>query len=155
MYSSSPTALPESSLNLGILNDQDDLVRMTWAVRSSVASLKGLMKDKLENLTELLGGEITFNGDYPAWPFNPNGKICGMCKDIYEKQTGRSASIETMHAGLECGLLSEKMPGLDIVSMGPDLFDIHTSKERMKIDSVERIWHLVVEELKELAINPD
>ena len=147
--------MPESSLNLGILDDQDDMVRMTWAVRSSVASLKGLMKDKLENLTELLGGEITFNGDYPAWPFNPNGKICGMCKDIYEKQTGRSASIETMHAGLECGLLSEKMPGLDIVSMGPDLFDIHTSKERMKIDSVERIWHLVVEVLKELAGNPD
>ncbi len=147
--------MPESSLNLGILDDSDGFVRMTWAVRSSVASLKGLMKDKLENLTQLLGGEISFNGDYPAWPFNPNGKICGMCKEIYERQTGRSSSIETMHAGLECGLLSEKMPGLDIVSMGPDLFDIHTSKEKMKIDSVERIWNLVKEVLKELAVNPD
>lgn len=147
--------MPESSLNLGVLNDDGEYVRMTWAIRSSVASLKGLMKDKLENLTQLLGGEISFNGDYPAWPFNPNGKICGLCKEIYEKQTGRSSVIETMHAGLECGLLSEKMPGLDIVSMGPDLFDIHTSKERMKIDSVERIWQLVREVLKHLAENTD
>ncbi len=143
--------LPESSLNIGILDMTKDQICMTWALRSSVQSLKVLMQDKLENLTALLGGEIAFSGDYPAWPFNPDGKICALCRSIYEEQTGREGCIETIHAGLECGLISKKMPGLDIVSMGADLEDIHTTKEKMNIDSVARVWQLVKEVLRRLA----
>ena len=107
------------------------------------------MMDKLRYMTEFLGGEMTFRGDYPEWPFNPNSKICALCKKIYEEQTCNEASIEMIHAGLECGLLSEKMPWLDMVSMGPEMHDIHTSRERLGIASVERTYELVLTVLKE------
>lgn len=141
--------LVESSLNLGILKTTEEGIVMTWAIRSSVKSLKTLMMDKLRYMTEFLGGEMTFRGDYPEWPFNPNSKICALCKKIYEEQTGNEASIEMIHAGLECGLLSEKMPWLDMVSMGPEMHDIHTSRERLGIASVERTYELVLTVLKE------
>ena len=141
--------LVESSLNLGVLETTEEGVAMTWAIRSSVKSLKELMKDKLRYMTEFLGGEMTFRGEYPEWPFNPDSKICALCKKIYEEQTGEEASIEMIHAGLECGLLSEKMPWLDMVSMGPEMHDIHTSRERLGIASVERTYNLVLTVLKE------
>ncbi len=141
--------LVESSLNLGVLRTDKDGVTMTWAIRSSVKSLKILMRDKLQYMTEFFGGEISFNGDYPEWPFNPKSKICNMCTKLYEEMFGQKASIETIHAGLECGLLSEKMPGLDMVSMGPEMHDIHTSREKLGIASVERTYALVLTILKE------
>lgn len=141
--------LVESSLNLGILRTEAEGVTMTWAVRSSVKSLKKLICNKLQYMTELMGGEISFRGDYPEWPYNPNSKICNMSTKLYEEMFGQKASIETIHAGLECGLLAEKMPGLDMVSMGPDMKDIHTSRERMYIASVERMYTLVLAILKE------
>lgn len=141
--------LVESSLNLGILETTEEGVAMTWALRSSVKSLKELMKDKLTYLTEFMGGEITFHGDYPEWPFNPDSRICALCKQIYEEQTGHDAIIETIHAGLECGLLSEKMPELDMVSLGPEMHDIHTARERLGIASVERTYRLVLTVLKD------
>lgn len=141
--------LVESSLNLGILITDANGVTMTWAIRSAVKSLKILMRDKLQYMTEFFGGEISFHGDYPEWPFNPGSKICNMCTKLYEEMFDKKASIETIHAGLECGLLSEKMPGLDMVSMGPEMHDIHTSREKLGIASVERTYRLVLTILKE------
>ena len=142
--------LVESSLNLGILRTQDGAVSMTWAVRSSVKSLKELICDKLEHLTMRLGGQISYRGAYPEWTFNPDSRICRLCSDIYKEQTGKEAVITTIHAGLECGLLSEKMPALDMVSMGPDLYEIHTPRERMDIASVERTYRLVREVIRRI-----
>ena len=136
--------LVESSLNAGIIRTEEDVIRISWAIRSSVKSLKTLISSKLEYLTEFLGGEITFKGSYPEWTFNPQSPICGLCCRLYEAQTGRKAVISTMHAGVECGLLGEKMPSLDMVSMGPDLLDIHTTSEHMSIASVERCYRLVL-----------
>ena len=142
--------LVESSLNLGILRTEEDKVIMTWAVRSSVKSLKGLICDKLERLTLRLGGEITWHGDYPEWTFNADSRICRLCSDVYKEQTGKEAEIATIHAGLECGLLSEKMPKLDMVSMGPNIYAIHTSREHMDIASVERSYRLVQEVIRRI-----
>lgn len=142
--------LVESSLNLGILRTEEERVTMTWAVRSSVKSLKELICDKLERLTLRMGGEISWHGDYPEWPFNPDSRICRLCSEVYKEQTGKDAQIATIHAGLECGLLSEKMPQLDMVSMGPDMYAIHTSKERMDIASVERSYWLVREVIRRI-----
>ena len=143
--------LPESSLNLGVLRTDEEGVHMTWAVRSSVKSLKTLMSDKLQYMTELLGGEVTFSGDYPEWPFNPGSEICELCLEVYEEQTGKKGVVETIHAGVECGLLAEKMPGLDMVSMGPELLEIHTPRERMNIASMASTYALVLEVIKRLA----
>jgi dipeptidase D len=141
--------LVESSLNLGILETGETGVSMTWAIRSSVKSLKILMRDKLQYMTELFGGEISFHGDYPEWPFNPDSEICKLSMKLYKEMFKKDGLIETIHAGLECGLLSEKMPGLDMVSMGPEMQDIHTSRERLNIASVERTYALVLAILKE------
>ena len=142
--------LVESSLNLGILRTEQERVTMTWAIRSSVKSLKELICDKLERLTLSLDGEISWHGDYPEWTFNPDSRICRLCQDVYRELTGKEAVIATIHAGLECGLLSEKMPEMDMVSMGPDIFDIHTSREHMSIASVERSYQLVCEVLRRI-----
>lgn len=141
--------LVESSLNLGILSTKNDEIEITWSVRSSIQSIKELLIDKITCIVETFGGTVTISGDYPAWPFNPGSKISGLCSRIYEKQTGKKAKIMSMHAGVECGLLLGKMPGLDIVSMGPTLLDIHTTREHMDIASVQRTWKLVLEVLKE------
>ena len=143
--------LVESSLNLGILKTTEEGIVMTWAIRSSVKSLKTLMMDKLRYMTEFLGGEMTFRGDYPEWPFNPNSKICALCKKIYEEQTGNEASIEMIHAGLECGLFYEKLSGLDCVSFGPNMKAIHTTEERLSISSVERTYQYLCRVLEQLS----
>ena len=142
--------LVESSLNLGILRTEEEKVTMTWAIRSSVPSLKELICDKLERLTLSLEGDISWHGDYPAWTFNPDSRICRLCTDVYKEQTGEEAVIATIHAGLECGLLSEKMPEMDMVSMGPNIYDIHTAREHMDIASVERSCRLVCEVLRRI-----
>ena len=102
-------------------------------------------------MTEFLGGEMTFRGDYPEWPFNPNSKICALCKKIYEEQTGNEASIEMIHAGLECGLFYEKLSGLDCVSFGPNMKAIHTTEERLSISSVERTYQYLCRVLEQLS----
>ena len=96
-------------------------------------------------MTEFLGGEMTFRGDYPEWPFNPNSKICALCKKIYEEQTGNEASIEMIHAGLECGLFLEKFPHLDMVSFGPTLRGVHAPGEKLDLESNEKFVKLLVD----------
>lgn len=140
--------LPESSLNAGILGTDEDKIFITWALRSSVRSLKELLKDKLTLMIEMLGGTASISGDYPEWPYNPDSRICSLCCDVYKDQTGLDAQIMTIHAGVECGLLAEKMPGLDMVSMGPNMADIHTPREKLDIASVERTYKLVLEVLE-------
>ena len=91
-------------------------------------------------MTEFLGGEMTFRGDYPEWPFNPNSKICALCKKTYEEQTGNEASIEMIHAGLECGKWAEKWGAIDAVSIGPQMMEVHSPNEKLSIPSTARTW---------------
>ena len=102
-------------------------------------------------MTEFLGGEMTFRGDYPEWPFNPNSKICALCKKIYEEQTGNEASIEMIHAGLECGLFSDAIEGLDAIAIGPTIHNCHTPDEYLPLDSFERFYEFLKDILKRLA----
>jgi len=141
--------LVETSLNLGIMRTNDDSVSFSWAVRSSVRSRKTLLIDKLDLMAKRLGGSISISGDYPEWSYDPDSKICALSGRLYEELTGRRAVTETIHAGVECGLLGEKLPGLDMVSIGPDIIDIHTSNEHLSIASVERCYELVLAVLRE------
>lgn len=143
--------LVETSLNLGIVKTEEESVTLTWSLRSSVKSRKQLLIDKLSFMADTLGAAYTVTGSYPEWPFNPDSRICKLCCDVYEEQTGKKAEVMTMHAGVECGLLGEKIPGLDMVSIGPNLYDIHTPKEHMEIASVQRSYKLVLEVLKRFA----
>ena len=140
--------LVQTSLNVGILKCGDEEMTAVCSVRSSVASQKQMVRDRLQCLTEQLGGRVNVIGDYPAWEYLPESPLRERMIEVYREQYGKEPVVETVHAGLECGLLGEKLPGLDCVSFGPDLTDIHTPRERMHIASVQRTWKLLCEVLK-------
>lgn len=148
--SSNIKGLVESSLNLGILKTTDTEVVLSYCVRSSIASRKQEMLDKITSLTELLSGYVTLTGDYPAWEYRQDSPLRDLMKDIFTEQYGREPVIQALHAGVECGLFAGKIPDLDCVSFGPDMKDIHTTNESMDVESVKRTWEYTLEILKRL-----
>lgn len=142
--------LVETSLNAGIMKLTEETFSVCFAVRSSVTSRKHEVADRLKFLTEFLGGEITVGGDYPAWEYKTDSSMRKLMAETYQDLFGEEAKIEAIHAGLECGLFSGKIPGLDCISFGPNNFDIHTPNERLSISSTEKIWRLLVEFLRRL-----
>lgn len=142
--------LVQTSLNLGILDTTDGAVEAEFCVRSSVESQKALLTDRLQCLTERLGGHIERFGDYPGWTFRRKSPLRELMTGVFTEQYGRAPVIDAIHAGVECGMFAGKLPGLDCVSIGPDLTDIHTFREKMHIASVRRTWALLTETLKRM-----
>ncbi len=132
--------LVETSLNLGILRLTEKGLETDSSIRSSVASAKAALKEKLTALAALAGGTVSCHGDYPAWEYRKESPLRETMTAQYREMFGREPRVEVIHAGLECGLLSAKLEGLDCVSFGPDLTDIHTTSERMHIASVGRMY---------------
>ena len=141
--------LVETSLNLGIMELQENALYTVTSIRSSVGTRKADLLDRVTAIVELLGGEAEVEGDYPAWEYKQDSLLRPQVAKVYEKLYGKEPVFETIHAGLECGLLSEKIKDLDCVSFGPDNFDIHTPKERLSISSTGRVWDFIVEFLKQ------
>ena len=142
--------LVQTSLNLGILTTGDDAVHASFSVRSSVATQKQMLIDRLRCLTESLGGSVSTHGEYPGWEFMPQSPLRDLMVQVFTDQYGYAPKVEAIHAGLECGLFSAKLPGLDCVSFGPDLKEIHTFRESMSVSSVQRVYAMVVETLKRM-----
>ncbi|MBE7017840.1 MAG: aminoacyl-histidine dipeptidase [Ruminococcaceae bacterium] len=147
--SSDIPGLVETSLNLGILKLGDNTLRASFALRSSVGSRKEMLKTKLSSVVRVLGGHVEITGDYPAWEYRAESPLRDLMTDVYRRQYGEEPQVLAIHAGLECGLLSAKIPELDCVSIGPNMKDIHTTSERMSISSVQRVWKFLLEVLKE------
>lgn len=142
--------LVQTSLNLGILTTGDDAVHASFSVRSSVATQKQMLIDRLRCLTESLGGSVSTHGEYPGWEFMPQSPLRDLMVQVFTDQYGYAPKVEAIHAGLECGLFSAKLPGLDCVSFGPDLKEIHTFRESLSVSSVQRVYAMVVETLKRM-----
>ncbi len=140
--------LVQTSLNLGILQLKGQTLHADFAVRSALGSEKELLCSKLDCICRLADGEVSFTGDYPAWEYAPQSTVRSLVTEVYKAQTGKEPIIEAIHAGLECGVFAGKLPGLDCVSLGPNLLDIHTPQERMEIASVRRTWELLLEVLR-------
>ena len=96
----------------------------------------------------MMGGAYSETGDYPAWEYVSDSRLRDTMVKVYREKFGKEPQVVAIHAGLECGLLSEKIEGLDSVSIGPEMHDIHTSRERLGIASVERTWNFILEILK-------
>ena len=139
----------ETSLNLGIMELKEDALHTVTSIRSSVGTRKADLLDRVTAIVELLGGEAEVEGDYPAWEYKQDSSLRPQIAKVYKQLYGKDPVFETIHAGLECGLLSEKIKNLDCVSFGPDNFDIHTPKERLSISSTGRVWDFIVEFLKQ------
>jgi dipeptidase D len=135
--------LVETSLNLGILNLLEDELKFSFSLRSSVDSAKKALMRKVRMVAEAYGCKVSVHGEYPAWEFKRDSSCRDELVKLYEDMTGNKAIVETMHAGVECGLLASKLEGLDAVSIGPEMYDIHTPKERLSIASTERIYNYV------------
>ena len=135
--------LVETSLNMGVVRLSEDNLQISLSIRSSVSTAKTYIIDKVTQLTEFLGGKISTSGEYPAWPLARESKFREQCIDVYKNLYGVEPQVVTIHAGLECGILSEKIPGLDCISIGPNLKEIHTIKERASISSIARVWEFI------------
>lgn len=132
--------MPESSNNIGVVKMNENSVSLICALRSSVITKKLYMKSQIERLTKMCGGTLESHGDYPAWEYKTQSPLRDLFVDYYKEYYKGEPKVETVHAGLECGLIAEKIPDMDMISLGPDLFDIHTPKERASISSIERVW---------------
>ena len=135
--------LVESSLNLGVIVFAEDKVTFISAVRSSVKTLKTEILDRIETLSQLVGAQVVNDSDYPEWQYEANSKIRDLCVKTYIEINGHEPKIDAIHAGLECGLLKEKMSDVDMISFGPNLYDVHTPDEHMSITSVQNIWEFI------------
>ena len=142
--------LVESSTNLGVLSTGEDYVEFDSAVRSSVPSLKKEIESRIKTITEILGAEFSSKSDYPGWEYNPNSKMREICQKVYKDMTGKEAKIVAIHAGVECGLFNEKLGNLDMISFGPNLYDVHTPQEHMSITSVKNTWEYLLKVLAEI-----
>lgn len=149
VWSEDIPGLVQTSLNLGITELKEDL-RLTFAVRSSVNQEKQELLARLEEAAKFYGAVYTCKGDYPAWEYKKDSPLRDTMVEVYKDLYGKAPEVVAIHAGLECGLLSEKLPGLDCVSIGPDMQDIHTSREKLHIASTKRTWEFVLEVLKRL-----
>lgn len=149
VMSSNIEGLVESSLNLGIFHILEEKAEFTDAVRSSFGSYKNYISDQLNYLVSFLGGDYEVRADYPAWEFKKESPLREHLKRIYKEMTGKEMKVEAIHAGLECGLIYEKIPGIDIVSIGPDMFRVHTVEEKLSISSAIRVYQFLERLLKE------
>ena len=141
--------LVQTSLNMGITK-LGERFNVTFSVRSSVNSEKEDLLEKLKDLAEFFEGNYSQSGEYPAWEFRKDSVLRDTMVRIYREMFGKEPQVLAIHAGLECGLLGEKLPGLDCVSIGPQMHDIHTSREKLDIASTERTWNFLLEVLKNL-----
>lgn len=142
--------LVETSCNLGITNLTPKALVGSASVRSSVGSAKKALADKIAYLTEFLGGDFQIEGDYPSWEYKQDSALRPLMVEVFQEMYHREPEVKVIHAGLECGLFYEKIPGLDCVSLGPDMQNIHTTEEKLSISSVERVWEYLLAVLKRI-----
>lgn len=142
--------LVESSTNLGVVVTNDNDIKFEFATRSSVKSLKDDLNYRMELLSKVIDVKLDLEDDYPEWEYAKNSKLERICIATYEELTEKKPEVVALHAGLECGLLLDAIKGAEAVSIGPDLYDVHTPNEHLSISSTGRTWDYLVAILKNI-----
>ena len=142
--------LPETSLNMGVASLADREFDLTFSIRSAKASAKAELLSRVKDIAEGLSASVCSHGDYPGWEYKKDSRLRDVMCKVYEEMYNEPARVVTIHAGLECGLFSDKLPGLDCVSIGPDNYDIHTPSEHLSLSSCARVWEFLLRVLKEI-----
>ena len=142
--------LVETSLNMGILKLESDKAEVSFSVRSAKGTEKEKLSHRLEEIASEHGASYSTRGEYPAWEYKKDSHLREVMKKVYEDMYGTSPEIVIIHAGLECGIFSEKLEGIDCVSIGPNNYDIHTTEERLSLSSLERVWEFLLRVLREI-----
>jgi dipeptidase D len=141
----------DTSDNLGVVNLTQGVLRATFKVRSLFDARAGALADKLIAHAASFDLRAWKDGAYPGWTPNPSSNLLALCQKVYTAQFGQPASLQVIHAGLECGLLAASHPQLDMISFGPDIRGAHAPGERVEIASVGRCWQLLKAVLQALA----
>ncbi len=139
--------LVETSLNMGIARLREDVFELSFSLRSSVNERKSELLRKVTEISESCGATVSTHGSYPGWKYKRDSRLREVMCEVYRRQYSSEAKVVTIHAGLECGIFSDKIPDLDCVSIGPDNFAIHTPDEHLSISSTLRVWRYLKEVL--------
>ena len=142
--------MPQTSLNLAIFRLHEDSFTVDALLRSSVNEERLALAEQLCQLAENAGGSADTSGSYPAWEYLPDTELERRASAAFQALTGKAPVIQTIHAGLECGILAAKAPQLECISIGPDLLDIHTPRERLSLASAKLTWEWLLAILKAL-----
>lgn len=142
--------LVETSLNLGVLHEKENQLYFDFAVRSSVGSRKEMVLEKVSAIGQVFGAASEITSSYPEWQYAKDSTLRDTFIRVYETKYGKTPQIEAIHAGLECGILAGRIPGLDMISLGPNLYDVHTPDEHMDLGSVKNVYEFLLDVLKEL-----
>ena len=140
----------ETSSNIAVVKTSETEMEILASQRSNVMSNLDNQCNTIKAVFQLAGAEVIQNDGYPAWKMNPNSQLTKAAVDAYKKIFGKEPIVRGIHAGLECGLFSEKYPELDMVSFGPTLRDVHTPDERLLIPTVQMVWDHLLEMLKHI-----
>lgn len=141
--------LVETSLNMGVLKLDEEQLHAQFSVRSSVESAKDALLAKMQAIVELAGGQLTISGAYPGWKYRVDSPLRDKMIRVYQEMYGVLPKVEAIHAGLECGILGSKIEDLDCISLGPDMFNVHTTEEKLSISSTAKVWNYLVRLLGE------
>ena len=142
--------LVQTSLNLGIMNCKGNSLYTSFAARSSLKAEKDELLEQLKNTAHLFDAKFSTNSHYPAWEFKKESRLRDIMVSTYTELYNKKPIVEAIHAGLECGLFSDKIKDLDAVSIGPDMESIHTTEEKLFVKSVERTYDYLLQILKNL-----
>jgi dipeptidase D len=126
-------------------------MQVLMSSRSSVASALDWIREKIEAVGALVGSQVDHHDGYPGWKPDLDSQLLEIVGDVHKRVLGFEAEVEAIHAGLECGLIGEMVPGMDMISVGPQIEYPHSPNERVKVASVKRFYDLLTETLKELA----
>ena len=142
--------LVETSLNMGIIKLDKKGLELTISVRSGVGEEKVKLIEKIKSVANSHGATVGVRGEYPAWEYRKESHLRDVMCKVYRDMYGKDATVVTIHAGLECGIFSDKVEGLECVSIGPDNKYIHTPKERLSLSSFNRVYEYLIEVLKNI-----
>ena len=144
------SGLVQTSLNLGILKIENDALSFHFGLRSNKKSGLSFLVEKLIAFFNSVNFENSTNGHYPPWEYKENSQLRELYKDVYKDYFGKEPKVEAIHAGLECGVFAEAIDGIDCISIGPALYDVHTVNEKLSISSTENVFNILLKILEKL-----
>ncbi|NNH33923.1 aminoacyl-histidine dipeptidase, partial [Rhizobium sp. SEMIA 4085] len=144
--------LVESSNTVALLSSDEEAIEIVNTVPSAVSSRRYNIVDKIRQLSELIGNGASVEtfADCPEWPYNPHSRMLNAAKAAYEREFGEQPHVEVSHSSLELGLFRKKVLDIDMLSIGPEAFDVHTTRERLNHTTVDLTWRLLKSLLREL-----
>jgi dipeptidase D len=142
--------LTQTSTNLGVVDTVDGLAEVTLLTRSSIDASKFALAERISAVSALAGFQALLEAPYPGWKPDPTSSLVKLMETVHQELFGKPMAISAIHAGLECGLIGEKHPGMEMVSFGPNMWEVHTPDEHVSVSSVENVWKLLSKVVQEV-----